>query len=99
MDVLSKSIIVIQRVNNGFVLTLPSDDKNVQAFDSVLDKLKNFSLDLNDDQTDPLLKDILNQIKKDNKESTSEFESDTNMHVFTRFKDLTTFLNDKFPGL
>ncbi|MES2286117.1 MAG: hypothetical protein V4547_10545 [Bacteroidota bacterium] len=99
MDSLTKSIIVIQRVNNGFVLTLPSDDKNVQAFDSVLDKLKNFSIDLKDDEQDPLLKDILSQIKKDDKENHSEFESDANMFVFMRFKDLISFLNEKFPEL
>lgn len=91
-----KTVIVIESVANGFILTLPGEHESLNMLDKILDKVKDFQGDMNDD-SDPVLKEIFKKDKK--KDVVISLDRDKNMYIFPRLKDLLTFLAEKFPEL
>jgi benzoyl-CoA reductase/2-hydroxyglutaryl-CoA dehydratase subunit BcrC/BadD/HgdB len=91
-----KTVIAIERVSNGFILTLPSDHESVKMVEDIFDRLKDFQGDINDD-SDPVLKEIFKKHNK--KDDVINLEKDNTMYIFSRLKDVLTFLTETFPDL
>lgn len=98
MNIPESSLISIQRVSNGFILSLPSKLGGLPNLQPIFDQLKSYRNELEDDEDD-VLTSIFSKAKNESEIENPTLQSDTGTYIFTRLKDLLAFLGDKFPDL